>query len=82
MSTDYTDLSWACPKDAYPLPNIDRLVDEVVDHKILGLLDAYSNYNHIRMDLADENKTDFITELTNYSYKVIPFRLKNFGVTY
>nr|KYP41535.1 Transposon Ty3-I Gag-Pol polyprotein [Cajanus cajan] len=82
MCTDYTDLNKACPKDAYPLPNIDRLVDGAADHKFLTFLDAYSGYNQIRMYPRDEDKTTFVTESANYYYQVMPFDLKNAGATY
>jgi len=49
MCTDYTNLTKACPKDAYPLPSIDRLVDGAADHRMLSFLDAYLGYNQIRM---------------------------------
>ena len=45
MCVDYKDLNKACPKDAYPLLNIDRLVDRVAEHRILSFLNAYSSYN-------------------------------------
>jgi len=57
MCTDYTDLNKACPKDAYPLPSIDKLVDGAAGHKILSFLDAYSGYNQIRMHSRDREKT-------------------------
>jgi len=82
MCVDYTDLNKACPKDAYPLPNIDRLVDGVTDNKVLSFLDAYSRYNQIPMATTEMNKTTFITDYINYFYKVIPFDLKNAGATY
>nr|KYP55078.1 Retrovirus-related Pol polyprotein from transposon 297 family [Cajanus cajan] len=82
MCTDYTNLNKACPKDAYPLPNIDRLVDGAFGHKFLSFLDAYSGYNQIRMHLQDEEKIAFITETANYCYRVMPFGLKNAGATY
>nr|KYP56259.1 Retrovirus-related Pol polyprotein from transposon 17.6 [Cajanus cajan] len=82
MCTDYTNLNKACPKDAYPLPNIDRLVNGASGHKFLSFLDAYSGYNQIRMHPQDEEKTAFITETTNYCYRVMPFGLKNAGATY
>jgi len=47
MCVDYTDLNKAFPRDAYPLPNIDRLVDGVAGNKVLNFLDAYSGYNQI-----------------------------------
>ena len=49
MCTDFTDLNKACPKDAYPLPNIDVLVDGVSGCELLSFMDAYSGYNQIRM---------------------------------
>nr|KYP46857.1 Retrovirus-related Pol polyprotein from transposon 412 family [Cajanus cajan] len=82
MCTDYTDLNKACPKDAYPLPYIDRLVDDASDHSIFSFLDAYSGYNQIKMHPANEEKTAFITENANFCYKVMPFGLKNAGATY
>jgi len=42
---DYKDLNKACPKDTYPLPNIDRLVDSTVGYELFSFLDAYSGYN-------------------------------------
>jgi len=45
MCTDYTDLNKVFPKDAYPLPSIDRLIDSAMGHKILTFLEAYSGYN-------------------------------------
>nr|KYP59097.1 Neutral ceramidase [Cajanus cajan] len=44
MCVDYIDLNKACPKDACPLPNIDRLVDGTGGHQIFSFLDAYSRY--------------------------------------
>jgi len=82
MCTDYTNLNKACPKDVYPLPSIDRLVDGAVGHKVLSFLDAFSGYNQIPMHRSDVDKTTFITESTNYCYQVMPFGLKNAGATY
>nr|KYP59182.1 Retrovirus-related Pol polyprotein from transposon 17.6 [Cajanus cajan] len=82
MCTDFTDLNKACPKDSYPLPNIDCLVDGASGYKLLSFMDAYSGYNQIRMHPADEDKTAFIADQANYCYKVMPFGLKNAGATY
>jgi len=81
MCVDYTDLNKSYPRDAYPLPNIDRLVDGATGNKVLSFLDAYSGYNQIPMAASDMNKTAFITGDTNYFYKVMPFGLKNAGQT-
>nr|KYP59974.1 Retrovirus-related Pol polyprotein from transposon 17.6 [Cajanus cajan] len=82
MCTDFTDLNKACPKDSYPLPNIDCLVDNASGYELLSFMDAYSRYNQIRMHPADEDKTTFIADQATYCYKVMPFGLKNAGATY
>ena len=48
MCVDFTDLNNACPKDSYPLPNIDALVDSASGCALLSFLDAYSGYNQIK----------------------------------
>ena len=82
MCVDFTDLNKACPKDLYPLPSIDALVDSASGCKMLSFLDAFSWYNQIKMDPRDEGKTAFMTETCSYCYKVMPFGLKNAGATY
>jgi len=49
MCVDFTDLNKACPKDSYPLPNIDALVDIASECRLLSFMDAFSGYNQIRM---------------------------------
>ncbi|XP_057742915.1 uncharacterized protein LOC130961187 [Arachis stenosperma] len=82
MCVDFTNLNKACPKDAYPLPCIDKLVDNASGYNALSFLDAYSSYNQILMHPKDKDKTAFITELGNYCYTVMPFGLKNARATY
>ncbi|KAK0583054.1 hypothetical protein LWI29_032902 [Acer saccharum] len=82
MCVDFTYLNKACPKDSFPLPRIDQLVDATVGHELLSFMDAYSGYNQIRMNKADEEKTAFTTDQGLYCYKVMPFGLKNAGATY
>ena len=45
MCVDFIDLNKACPKDSFPLPRIDQLVDSTVGHKLLTFMDAFSGYN-------------------------------------
>ena len=82
MCVDLTDLNKACPKDNFPLPRIDQLVDLTAGHKLLSFKDAFSEYNQILMDEDNQEKTLFITSQGLYCYKVMPFRLKNTGATY
>ena len=82
MCVDFTDLNKACPKDSYPLPCIDQLVDSTASHRLLSFIDAFSGYNQIKMDEADQERTSFITRHGLFCYKVMPLRLKNAGATY
>ena len=59
----------------------DQLVDSTTGHRLLCFMDAFSGYNQIRMDKADQEKTSFITSQGLFFYKVMPFGLKNAGVT-
>ena len=45
MCVDFTDLNKACPKDSYPLPRVDILVDSTVKHQLLSFMDAFFGYN-------------------------------------
>ena len=82
MCVDFTDLNRACPKDSYPLPQIDNLVDLTARHELLSFMDAFSSYNQIRMEETDQEKTFFFTSQGLFCYKVMPFGLKNAGAMY
>nr|CAN74304.1 hypothetical protein VITISV_013003 [Vitis vinifera] len=82
VCVDYTNLNNACPKDSFPLPRIDQIVDSTVGQGMLSFLDAFSGYHQIPMSPTDEEKTTFITPYDLYCYKVMPFGLKNAGATY
>ncbi|XP_056698713.1 uncharacterized protein [Spinacia oleracea] len=82
MCVDFTNLNGACPKDCYPLPRIDRLVDSTSGHALLSFLDAFSGYHQVSLCKADRKKVAFITDSGVYSYKAMPFGLKNAGATY
>ena len=79
---DFTNLNKACPKDPFPLPRIDQLVDATVGHPYISFLDAFQGYHQIPLALDDQEKTSFVTHTENYHYKVMPFGLKNAGSTY
>ena len=82
MCVDFTDLNRAYPKDCFPLPRIDQLVDSTIGHELLTFMDAFSGYNQIHMNEEDQEKTAFVTSQGLYCYKVMPFGLKNAGATY
>ena len=82
ICVDFTDLNKACPKDSYPLPQIDTLIDSTVRNQLLIFMDALSGYNQIKMEEADQEKTSFVTSQGLFCYKVMPFGLKNAEATY
>ena len=82
MYVDFTDLNKACPKDSFPLPKIDQLVDSTAGHGLLSFMDAVLGYNQIPMFEQDEESTTFITNQGWFCYRVMPFGLKNAGATY
>ncbi|XP_021724556.1 uncharacterized protein LOC110691890 [Chenopodium quinoa] len=53
MCVDFTDLNKACPKDCYPLPQIDQLVDSISGHALLSIMDAFSRYHQISLHEPD-----------------------------
>jgi hypothetical protein len=79
MCIDFTDLNKACPKDEFPLPRIDSLVDAAASSELMSLLDCYSGYRQIWMKKEDEPKTSFITPSGTYCYLRMPEGLKNAG---
>uniref|UniRef100_A0A2N9GY79 Reverse transcriptase domain-containing protein n=1 Tax=Fagus sylvatica TaxID=28930 RepID=A0A2N9GY79_FAGSY len=82
VCVDFTDLNRACPKDPFPLPRIDQLVDSASGHQRMSFLDAFQGYHQIPMAHSDQEKTAFITPKGVYCYRVMPFGLKNAGATY
>ena len=82
MCVDFADLNRACPKDSYPLPRIDTLVDSTARHELLSFMDTFSGYNQIKMNEDDQERTSFVISQGLFCYKVMPFGLKNARVSY
>ena len=82
VCVDFIDFNKVYPKDPFPLPWIDQLVDATVGHPQMSFLDAFQGYHQIPLTLDDQEKTSFVTLIGNYHYKVMPFGLKNVGFTY
>ena len=60
VCVDYIDLNESCPKDSFPLPHIDQIVDVAIEHGILSFLDAFSGYHQIPMHSPDAKKMTFL----------------------
>jgi hypothetical protein len=79
---DFRNLNKACPKDEFPLPNMDLLIDSAAGHTMFSFMDGFSGYNQIQMSPKDAMKTVFRTPIGNFYYTMMPFGLKNAGATY
>jgi hypothetical protein len=77
MCIDYTSLNKAYPKDSYPLPRIDQIVDSTSGCDLLSFLDAYSSFHQIQMAREDRKHTAFVIVDGLYCYVVMPYGLKN-----
>ena len=82
VCVDFTDLNRVCPKDLFPMPKIDQLVDTTYGHPRMSFLDAFQGYHQIALATEDQEKTTFISPDANFHYTVMSFRIKNAGVTY
>jgi hypothetical protein len=82
VCVDYMSLNKHCPKDSFPLPRIDQIIDSIARCARLSFLDAYSGYNQIKLKKEDNEKIAFITPYGVFCYQVMPFCLKNAGATY
>ena len=82
ICVDFRDLNRACPKDDFPLPSIDLLIDATAGHQMFSFMDGFCGYNQIKMDPEDALYTAFRTPIGVFYYTVMPFGLKNTGATY
>ncbi|KAL0394742.1 UNVERIFIED_CONTAM: Pro-Pol polyprotein [Sesamum latifolium] len=79
---DFRDHNKACPKDFYPLPLIDQLVDSTSGWELLSMMDVSQGYHQIMLAPEDRKKVSFITSTGTFCYVAMPFGLKNAGATY
>jgi hypothetical protein len=82
MCIDFTSLNKACPKDNFPLPQIDKIVDSATGCEVMSLLDCFSGYHQIYMKEEDKASTCFITPFGTYYFVWMPEGLKNAGSTF
>ena len=72
----------AYPEDNFPTHFIDQILDECVGSDIFSFMDEFLEYNHVQIKLEDEHKTSFICPFGTFSYRKMPFYLKNNGATF
>jgi hypothetical protein len=84
VCVDFRDLNRATPKDEYPIPVAETLINAAAGNKILSFMDGNASYNQIFMAPEDIHKTAFRVPgaMGLFEYMVLTFGLKNVGATY
>jgi hypothetical protein len=82
VCVDYKDINKACPKENYPTPLVDQIIEDCAGTEIFSLMDGFFSYNQINILLADQHKTAFICPWATFSYRKLPFGLKNAGANF
>jgi hypothetical protein len=82
VCVDFHDLNRACPKDDFPIPITEMVVDATTGYGAMSFMDGFSGYNQIKMNEHDAMDTAFRTPKGNFYYTAMSFGLKNAGATY
>ena len=82
MVIDYRQLNEKTVGDAYPLPNITDILDQLGGSKYFSTLDVASGFHQILMDPASRPKTAFSTSYAHLEFLRMPFGLKNAPATF
>ena len=69
VCTKFWDLNKACPKDSYPTPFIDQIIDACAGSEVFSFMDGFSGYNQIQIKPEDQHKTTFIFPWGAFTYK-------------
>ena len=82
VCTNFRDLNKACPKENYPMPFIDQILDDCFGDEIFSFMDGFYGYNQIQIKPEAQHKTTFICPWGTFTYRKMPFGLKNDGATF
>lgn len=66
LCVDFTNLNAFCPKDHFPMPQIDHLVDNTVGHEMISFMVAFAGYHQIPMFEDNIKHKYFLTEKKSY----------------
>ena len=73
---EFRDLNLNFPKDNYPTPFIDQIIDKCAGNEIFSFMDGFYSYKQIQIKKEDQHKKSFIYPWGTFAYRKIPFGLK------
>jgi transposase InsO family protein len=79
---DYRRLNSVTIKDAFPLPRIDEIFDQLNDAKYYTKFDFKSGYFQVPLSKEDRPKTAFSTRDNHYQFTVLPQGITNGPATF
>nr|GEZ43116.1 reverse transcriptase domain-containing protein [Tanacetum cinerariifolium] len=74
---DYRKLNEATPKDHFPLPFMDQMLERLAGNEYDCFLDGFSGYFQIPIDPRGQEKTTFTCPYWTFAYRRMPFGLCN-----
>ena len=82
LCVDFRNLNKVSDKDNYPIPPMEKILQQVSGSEMFSLLDGFSGYNQVLVSNADQLKTTFRTPWGTYAYRKMPFGLINYEATF
>ena len=82
LVVDYRKLNDKTVGNAYPLPDITEILEQLGQAKYFSCVDLAMGYHQIDMDPRDVDKTAFSTKEGHWAYKRMPFGLKTAPATF
>ena len=77
LCVNFRPLNQRTKKDAWPMPNIDGLLEELQGSALFTTLDLFSGYWQIRLDERVKDLTSFRCKFGTFRFEVLPFGLQN-----
>jgi hypothetical protein len=82
MCIDFRKVNKVTKKDHYPLPFIDQMLERLSKKTYFHFLDGYSGFSQIAVKKQDQEKTTFTCPYGTYTYRRMPFGLRNAPTTF
>ena len=77
ICVNFRELNKVTLTNPFPTPYADEILNEVIGHECYSFTDGFLGYNQVPIDKEDHKNTTFVCEFGSFSYKVMPFGLKN-----